>query len=148
MLDGIYLSQEKYIQDLTRVALNDHHTVDMPMELGVHLRATDGEPLADLTRYRHPVGSLVYLGITRPNISHLVHILSQFVAAPTQLDYTHLLRLLRYLHGTISHRHRLFFSRSSPLHLQAYSDVAWASDHFDRRSLSAYCVFLGSSLIA
>ena len=33
-------------------------------------------PFADLTRYRHPVGSLVYLGITRPNISHLVHILS------------------------------------------------------------------------
>ena len=46
------------------------------MELGVHLRATDGEPLADPTRYRHLVGSLVYLGVTRPDISHVVHILS------------------------------------------------------------------------
>ena len=64
------------------------------MELGVHLRATDGEPLVDSTRYRHFVGSIVYLGISRPDISHVVHILSQFVAAPTQLHYTHLLRVL------------------------------------------------------
>ena len=55
--DGIYLSQEKYIQDLlSRDALTDQRTVDTPMELGV--------------------GSLVYLRITRPDISHAVHILS------------------------------------------------------------------------
>ena len=137
----------KYIQDLlSRVALTDHRTVDTPMELGVQLRATNGEPLADPTRYLHLVGSLVYLGITRPDISHAVHILSQFVSAPTQLHYTHLLRVLRYLRGTSSRR--LFFSRSSPLELQAYSDATWASDPSDRRSLSAYCIFLGSSLIA
>ena len=29
-----------------------------------------------------------------------------------------------------------------------YSDATWASDPSDRRSLSAYCVFLGDSLIA
>jgi hypothetical protein len=29
-----------------------------------------------------------------------------------------------------------------------YSDATWASDPSDRRSLSAYCVFLGGSLIA
>jgi len=145
--DSIYLSQEKYVQDLLSCGgLTNHRTVDTPMELGVHLRTTDGEPLADPTRYRHLVGSLVYLGITRPHISHVVHILSQFVSSPTQLHYTHLLHVLWYLRATTSRR--LFFPRSSPLHLQAYSDATWASDHSDRRSLSAYCVFLGSSLIA
>ncbi|XP_039773535.1 uncharacterized mitochondrial protein AtMg00810-like [Panicum virgatum] len=145
--DGIYLSQEKYVQDLlSRAGLTNHRTVDTPMELGVHLRTTDGEPLADPTHYRHLVGSLVYLGIIRPDISYAVHILSQFVSSPTQLHYTHLLRVLRYLCGTTSRR--LFFPRSSPLHLQVYSDATWASDHSDRRSLSAYYVFLGSSLIA
>lgn len=144
---GFYLSQEKYIQDLlARSGLTDKRVVDTPMELGIHLRPNDGEPLQDPTRYRHLVGSLVYLGVTRPNISHSVHILSQFVSAPTQLHYTHLLRVLRYLRGTISRR--LFFPCSSSLQLQAYSDATWASDHSDRRSLSAYCVFLGSSLIA
>jgi len=116
------------------------------MELNVHLRATDGELLADPTRYRHIDGSLVYLGVTRPDISYAVHILSQFVSAPTQLHYSHLLRVLRYLRGTISRR--LFFPRSSSLQLQAYSDATWVSDSSNRRSLSAYCVFLGGSLIA
>jgi hypothetical protein len=36
--------------------------------------------------------------------------------------------------------HRLFFSRSNSLQLQAYSDAMWASDLMDRSSLSAYCV--------
>ena len=145
--EGIYLSQEKYIQDLlTRACLTDQRTVDTPMEFGLHLRPGEGEPLADPTRYRHLVGSLVYLGITRPDISYAVHILSQFVSAPTQLHYSHLLRVLRYLRGTVTRR--LFFPRSSSLQLQAYCDATWASDPTDRRSLSAYCVFLGSSLIA
>jgi hypothetical protein len=42
----------------------------------------------------------------------------------------------------------LFFPCSRSLQLQAYYDATWASDLFDRRSLSAYYVFLGGSLIA
>jgi hypothetical protein len=155
------LSQEKYIQDLLdRASLTDHRTAETPMELNVHLTPTDGEPLEDPTRYRHIVGSLiylgtryrhivgslVYLGVTKPGISYSVHILSQFVSAPTQIHYSHLLRVLRYLRGTSTPR--LFFPRSSSLQLQAYCDATWASDPFDCRSLSAYCVFLGGSLIA
>jgi hypothetical protein len=117
-----------------------------PIELNVHLTPIDGEPFEDPTRYRHIVGSLVYLGITRPDISYSVHILSQFVSTPTQIHYSHLLHVLHYLHRIISRR--LFFSRSSSLQLQAYFDATWASDPSDCRSLSAYCVFLGGSLIA
>lgn len=116
------------------------------MELNVHLCATYGEPLSDPTHYHHIVSSLVYFGVTRPDISHSVHILSKFVSAPTQLHYTRVLRVLRYLRGTIVHR--LFFPRSSSLQLQAYCDATWASDSSDRRSLSAFCVFLGGSLIS
>ncbi|KAK1626508.1 hypothetical protein QYE76_000823 [Lolium multiflorum] len=68
---------EKYIQDLlARAALGDERTVDTPMELNVKLRPTDGDPLPDPTRYRHLVGSLVYLDVTLPDISYPVHILS------------------------------------------------------------------------
>jgi hypothetical protein len=98
------------------------------MELNVHLTPTDCEPLEDPTRYHHILGSLVYLSVTKPNISYYVHILSRFVSAPTQIHYSHLLRVLWYLRGTIS-RH-LFFSRSTSLQLQAYYDATWASDPF------------------
>jgi hypothetical protein len=146
MFEGFYLSQEKYIQDLLDCAsLTDHRTAETPMELNVHLVATDGEPLEDPTRYRHIVGSLVYLGVTRPAISYSVHILNQFVSAPTRIHYSHLLRVLRYLRGTISRR--LFFSRSSSLQIQAYCDATWASDPSDRHFLSVYYVFLGGFLI-
>jgi hypothetical protein len=145
--DDFYISQEKYIQDLlARAALGDERIVETPMELNVQLRASDGDPLSDSTSYHHLIGSLVYLAITHPDISYPVHILSQFVSAPTSVHYSHLLRVLCYLRGTITRR--LFFPRSSSLQLQAYSDATWDSDPSDRHSLSAYCVFLGGSLIA
>jgi hypothetical protein len=60
--DGFSISRENYIQDLlARAALDDERTVDTPMEVNVKLRPTDGDPLPDPTRYRHLVGSLVYL---------------------------------------------------------------------------------------
>jgi hypothetical protein len=145
--EGFFLSQEKYIQDLLdRASLTDHWTAETPMEFNVYLMTTDGELLENPTHYRHIVGSLVYLGVTGPDISYSVHILSQFVSAPTQIYYSHILHVLHYLRGTISHH--LFFPCSSSLQLQPYCDAIWASDLSDIRSLSAYCVFLGGSLIA
>jgi hypothetical protein len=82
--EGFFLSHEKYIKDLLdRASLTNHHTTETHMELNVYLTSTNGDPLEDPTRYRHIVGSLVYLGVTRPDISYYVHIMSQFVSAPT-----------------------------------------------------------------
>jgi hypothetical protein len=40
---GFFLSQEKYIQDLLdRASFTDHRTAETPMELNVHIVATDG----------------------------------------------------------------------------------------------------------
>jgi hypothetical protein len=115
-LEGLFLSQEKYIQDLLyRASLSDHWTTESPIELNVHLTPTDGEPLENPTHYRHIVGSLVYLGVTRPDILYSTHILSQFISAPTQIHYIYLLCVLRYLRGTSTHR--LFFPCSSSLQL-------------------------------
>jgi hypothetical protein len=105
------------------------------MEVNVHLHASDGDPLSIPMRYRHLVGSFVYLAITRSDISYRVHILSQFAPPLILVHYSHL-RVLRYLGGTISRR--LFFPCFSSL------DATWDCDLLDR---CAYCVFLGDSLI-
>ena len=144
---GYYISQSKYIQDLlVRSSLTDNKIAATPMDLHLQLRPNDGTPLQDPARYRHIVGSLVYLTVTRPNIAHAVHILSQFVSAPTSVHFGHLLRVLRYLRGTSSQC--IFYARDNSLQLHAYSDSTWASDPTDRRSISGYCILLGSSPLA
>ncbi|GKV14899.1 hypothetical protein SLEP1_g25702 [Rubroshorea leprosula] len=90
--------------------------------------------------------NLVYLTTTCPDIAYAVHIVSQFMAAPRSTHYAAVLRIIRYVKGTLFHR--LHFSANSSLVLRAYSDADWAGDSSDRRSTTGYCLFLGNSLIS
>ncbi|TYK13951.1 putative mitochondrial protein [Cucumis melo var. makuwa] len=47
------------------------------------------------------VGSLIYLTVTRLDIVYPVHIVSQFMAAPRTIHFTIVLRILRYIKGTL-----------------------------------------------
>nr|ADB85406.1 putative retrotransposon protein [Phyllostachys edulis] len=134
--DGNYLSQHRYVQYLLpRSGMIDTRNAATPKELHLQLRPTDDAPLIDL----------VYLTVTRSYIAHVVHVLSQFVSAPTSVHYDHILRVLRYLRGTASRR--LFYVNSSQLQLHAYSNSTWASDPVDRRYITGYCISLVTSLI-
>ena len=106
----------------------------------------DGESLSDATLYRQLVGSLIYLTVTRPDISYTVHAVRQFMIAPKSPHYAAVLGILRYLKGTIFDG--LHFSSHSSLTLQAYSDADWASDPTDRRSITRYCFLLVDFLIS
>ncbi|XP_020997313.1 uncharacterized mitochondrial protein AtMg00810-like [Arachis duranensis] len=126
--DGIYLSQAKYALDLlARAGITDSRTESTPLEPNL-------------------VGGLVYLTITRPDIAYPVHVLSQFLSAPRTTHYVAVLRILRYIKGTLFHG--LYFSTHSSLSLQAYFDADWAGDPTDRRSTTGYCLFLGDALIS
>uniref|UniRef100_A0A2N9FWB6 Uncharacterized protein n=1 Tax=Fagus sylvatica TaxID=28930 RepID=A0A2N9FWB6_FAGSY len=145
--DGFYLTQAKYTSDLlSRAGLTDHKILDTPIEFNARLTPSSGELLPDPTLYWQLVGSLIYLTVTRPDISYAVHQVSQFMSAPRSTHYAAVLRILRYLKGTLFHG--LHFSAQSPLTLRAYSDADWAGDLIDRRSTTGYCFLLGSSLIS
>jgi hypothetical protein len=102
--DRFYLTQAKYTTDLlSQAELTDHKIVDTPIELNARLIPSSGELLPDPTLYRQLVGSLVYLTVTRPNISYAVHQVSQFMSAPRSTHYAAVLRILRYLKGTLFH---------------------------------------------
>ncbi|GFS32292.1 hypothetical protein Acr_00g0021800 [Actinidia rufa] len=92
------------------------------------------------------VGSLIYLTVTRPDIAHAIHIVNQFMSAPRSTHYATVLRILRYVKGTLFHG--LHFSSQSSLQLHAYSDAAWAGDPTDRCSTTGFCFFLRDSLIS
>uniref|UniRef100_A0A2N9IBP6 Reverse transcriptase Ty1/copia-type domain-containing protein n=1 Tax=Fagus sylvatica TaxID=28930 RepID=A0A2N9IBP6_FAGSY len=144
---GYYLSQAKYASDLlSRTGLTDTKVVSTPLEMNARLTPLDGTPLSDATLYRQLVGSLVYLTVTRPDIAHAVHLVSQFLSAPHSTHYAAVLHILRYIKGTMFHG--LHFSAHSTLDLCAYSDADWAGDPTDRRSTTGFCFFLGDSLIS
>lgn len=63
--------------------ITDNQIVDTPMELNARYAPTGGTPLPDPTLYQILVVSLIYLTVSCPNISYVMHIVGQFVASPT-----------------------------------------------------------------
>ena len=98
---GLFVNKHKYTKDLivqTRLQNSTH--VDTPLELNVKYQKDDGNLLAEPTICRKLVGSLIYLTITRPEISHAVNLVSQFMTLATQIHFPGVKRFIRYLLGT------------------------------------------------
>ncbi|KAL0534903.1 hypothetical protein IC582_029202 [Cucumis melo] len=113
---GYFLSQAKYAFDLLRRSvIIDSVTFSTPLDPNVRLTPFDGVPLDDPTLYRQLVGSLIYLTVTRPHIAYAVHIVSQFMVAPHTIHFIVVLRILRYIKGTLVH------GLSSPLNPHWFS---------------------------
>lgn len=144
---GIVLSQRNYtLQLLDDTGFLACKPTPLPMDSNHHLTATDGDPLPDPYQYRRLVGRLLYLTISRPDITYAVHKLSQFVAQPrtSHLNAAH--HLLRYLKNKPGQG--LLFSSSSSLQLKAFSDADWAACPDSRKSTTGFCIFLGDALVS
>ena len=93
--DGYYLSQAKYASDLLfKAGITNDKTVSTLLEYNAKLTPLDGGPISDATRYCRLVGSLIYLTVTRPDISHAVVMVSKFMDAPRSVHYAAVLRIL------------------------------------------------------
>ena len=115
-----FLSQHKYAQDLVAAAGLQKST---PMELNIKLRKEDDDFLSDPTTYRTLVGSLVYLTITRPDISYAVQQVSRFMASPRHLHMAVVCCIIFYVYGTASHG--LFYPTSTSLDLGLLSKLGF-----------------------
>ncbi|GJU79639.1 putative mitochondrial protein [Tanacetum coccineum] len=71
--------------------------ISTPLDPIQSLNLTDGEPLPDPSLYRTLVGKLIYLTVTRPDISFATQLLSKFSQAPRNLHMKALKRVLRYI---------------------------------------------------
>nr|XP_023906714.1 uncharacterized protein LOC112018420 [Quercus suber]XP_023925672.1 uncharacterized protein LOC112037086 [Quercus suber] len=70
---------------------------------------------------------------------------SKFMDAPHSVHYATVLRILRYVKGTLYHG--LHYSSQSSLELHP-SDADWASDPTDRCSITGFCFLLGTSFVS
>jgi hypothetical protein len=110
------------------------------------LSAYTGEIFEDPTLYRSIVGGLQYLSFTRPDIAFSVNRGCPFMHKPLLPHWKVVKCILQYLKQTISHG--LLITQKFHMNLSVYSDSDWARDQDDRRSTSAYCIFLGNTLIS
>ena len=116
------------------------------MSTSCNLSSTEGTSFSDPTLYRQVVGSLQYLSFTRPDLAFSVHRVSKFMHSPLEPHWQAVKRILRYLKHTISTG--LFIRQSPNVAIQAFSDSDWGGDRDDRRSISAYCIFIGQNLVS
>ncbi|KAL9425611.1 hypothetical protein AB3S75_032551 [Citrus x aurantiifolia] len=116
------------------------------MEQNLKLSNDQGILCQNPDQYRRLVGRLIYLTITRPKITYVVNILSQFMHTPRRPHYDAALRVLRYIKS--SHGVGILLSSTSSLELSAFLDSYWASCPMARQSTTEYFIMLVNSPIS
>ncbi|XP_019430159.1 PREDICTED: uncharacterized protein LOC109337609 [Lupinus angustifolius] len=120
----IHLNQRKYtlslLEDSGTLASEPSKT---PSDPSIKLHMNQGTPLSDPSFYKRLVGRLIY---------------------STHLTSAH--RVLHYLKNSSSQG--LVFNPDSTFKLSAFADSDWACCIDTRKSITGFCVFLGSSLIS
>ncbi|PKU60279.1 Retrovirus-related Pol polyprotein from transposon TNT 1-94 [Dendrobium catenatum] len=143
---GLHLTQSLFAQSiLSRAGMLNCKPVSTPFQCLKSASLDSSPAFSNPTLYRQLAGCLQYLTLTRPDIAYMVNKICQHMQNPTNAHFEALKRLLRYIQGSI-HTGLLVFK--DKLILQSYADSDWAGDVDDRKSISGYCNFLGSSLIS
>ncbi|XP_059649061.1 uncharacterized mitochondrial protein AtMg00810-like [Cornus florida] len=144
--EGISLSQRKYVLDLLEeTGMLGGRPVDAPMDSNTKLVSDEGDLFNDPGRFRRLVGKLIYLTITRPDISYAVSVVSQFIGAPRMPHWIAVLRIIRYLKRAPSFG--LLYKSNGHLRVEGFTDADWAGSLSDRRSTTGYCTFVGGNLV-
>ncbi|XP_068326019.1 uncharacterized mitochondrial protein AtMg00810-like [Pyrus communis] len=142
---GLFLNQQKYVMDLLNDAnMSESKPATTPLDSKLKLKM-GGTPLSNISAYQRLVGKLIYLTITRPDISYAVSIVSQFMHIPS-VDHLNLVkRILRYLKGSVGRG--ILMTKNDHTHIMGYCDADWAGNAIDCKSTSGYCTFVGGNLV-
>lgn len=144
---GFVISQRKYTLDI----LEDCHIQGcrpsvFPIEQNLKLDREVASHEVDASKYCCLVGRLLYLAVTRPDISFSVNQLSQFLSKPRQFHINATFRVLRYVKTTPGHG--LFLPAGDNLDLIAYCDASWLSCQSTRRPCTCYFITIGGSPVS
>nr|GEW83058.1 uncharacterized mitochondrial protein AtMg00810-like [Tanacetum cinerariifolium] len=137
---GITMPERKYALELLQSSkVLDLKPSHIPVDPIAKLNDFNGDPLTDPSTYRAIVGKLLYLTITRPDLSYAAHALSQFSHNPRIPHWKALIKVLRYI--KLCPAQGLFIPTNTNFHLKAYCDSDWANCPNTRRSVTGFCIF-------
>lgn len=145
---GLFLSQRKYILDIiNECKLSEAKPCAFPMEQQHQLANDSIKDMKDDGKYRLLVERLLYLTITRPEITYAVHILSQFIQKPRVRHWEVAIWIVKYLKTKIG-LGILFPKNNEELKLTGYCDTDWASFPTTRKSITGYFItFAGAPIV-
>ncbi len=99
---GIWLLQRQYaLNKLTEYGMTGCKSILIPLEQNVKLSADEGDLVEDTIMYRRIMGNLIYMTITRPDLSYEVGVVSQFMQTPRKPHLDAVRRILRYIKHTL-----------------------------------------------
>lgn len=105
-----------------------------------------GKLIADPSQYRRLIGRFLYPTLTRPDITYVVHRLSQFLAQPREPHMLAVNKVLQYIKGSTGKW--IFFPSEFDLQIKSFCDPDWAGCPDTRRSLTGYSVFLEEASVS
>ncbi|MCO5567572.1 hypothetical protein L7F22_021266 [Adiantum nelumboides] len=119
-LSRIWMIQRQYALDmLEKYGMTAAcKPVDTPLDQNVKL-VDDGHYIEDVTMYRKMVGSLIYLTITKPDLSYAVGVVSQFMQNPCKSHLDEMKRIMRYVKATVNYG--MFYEKNAKLYLYGMS---------------------------
>jgi len=91
------------------------------------------------------MGSLIYMTFTRPYLSYVVGVVSQFMQTPQKPHLDAVRRILRYIKHTL--QCGFFYEAKSQLQIHVYMNVDWVNNVSDRKSTSGFMFSFGSGAI-
>ncbi|XP_070017793.1 uncharacterized protein [Nicotiana sylvestris] len=153
---GILMHQRKYALELifetgVTAAKPSITPLDTNMKLTTteydeHLKKTKStaqmnEELADLTSYQRLIDKLLYLTMTRLDISFSVQTLSPFLQRPKKSHMEATLRVVKYIKN--SPGQGILLSSKLNNTISAYCDADWATCPFSRKSISELIWLIG-----
>jgi hypothetical protein len=152
--DLFYIDQRHYLETIVeRFGLEDCKPALTPMEEKLKLAPRLGpdtgspdtgnpEPGHDINEYRRAIGSLIAAGPTRPDICYAVGVVSRFVSNPSETHWKAVIRIFRYLKGTLDLR-LVLGGPCENLSLEVYGDADYGGSS-GMKSTSGYLAMLGN----
>lgn len=115
-------------------------------ELDVLTQTIDDETLENKTQYQRLVGKILYLTLTRPDITYSVQTLSQFLQQPKRSHWDTTVKVMKYVKREPALGILLSSETSTTLSVCYGAD--WASCPNTQRSVSGFIVKHGNSLVS
>ncbi|XP_060200219.1 uncharacterized mitochondrial protein AtMg00810-like [Lycium barbarum] len=156
---GITMHKRKYALELTSEAgLAASKPANTPIDINVKLTSRqydetikdkvyiEEDPLTDQSGYHRLIRKLLYLTVTRPDISFAVQTLSQFLQDPKKSHMDVALRIMRYIKKQPGQG--LLLSSKFRNEITEFCDADWASCPITRRFVTGFMIKFGDSLVS